>query len=416
MKFIFQQQFNEVLLRSEKKRTTILIGIFTFAICLQTVNFLFLEQTGMITKEMSSFTTIWLFPVTLTLFELMSLLFIKKRMKAVKKQVPLGFQYLNVSLEICFPTLIMAFVAREYPSVNVLQSPGVFVYFIFIILSTLRLNFWLSLYCGLLASVSYTFFSIFLYAHFSSDDGVKAIVLVLSGMAAGFVARQVRSGINYSLRESEKRHQVENLFGRQISMEIAEKMLENNGKIESKRMHVAIMFIDIRNFTLFATDRTPEEIVQYQNAFFRIVINTVARYHGVVHQFLGDGCMVTFGAPLPLDNPSEDAVHAAMELLSEVKKAGENGELIDTRIGVGIHSGEVITGNIGTEYRQQYSVTGQVVIMASRIEQLNKQFGTQLLISEDVFRSIGTPNLKAEGQEEVVLKGWNEAIRIYKIL
>jgi adenylate cyclase len=207
---------------------------------------------------------------------------------------------------------------------------------------------------------------------------------------------------------------VENLFGRQLSPEVAGKMLENGGRLESRRMHVAIMFIDIRNFTRFASGRSPEEIVQYQNAFFSIVINTVGQHRGIVHQFLGDGCMVTFGAPLELGNPARNAVQASEALLQALATAGDKGELLTTRIGIGIHTGEVVTGNIGTEERQQYSITGNVVILAARIEQMNKEFDSQLLVSEEVVRS-------AERQDEAVrlgsfpLKGWHEAVPIFKL-
>jgi adenylate cyclase len=179
-------------------------------------------------------------------------------------------------------------------------------------------------------------------------------------------------------------------------------------------MNVAVMFIDIRNFTRFAVGRRPEEIVHYQNAFFTIVIDTVSRYKGIVHQFLGDGCMVIFGAPLEMENPAGNAVLASISLLRELESARERGAIASTRIGIGIHTGDVVTGNIGTAERQQYSVTGSVVILAARIEQMNKEFDSQVLVSEAVARS-------ADRQQEatclgpVSLKGWHEPISIFKL-
>jgi adenylate cyclase len=175
------------------------------------------------------------------------------------------------------------------------------------------------------------------------------------------------------------------------------------------------MFIDIRNFSRFAASRKPEEIVQYQNAFFKIVINTVSKYNGIVHQFLGDGCMVSFGAPVDLENPSQNAVDAATNLLRSIDAAVQRGEIPATRIGLGIHTGEVVTGNIGTQERQQYSITGTAVIMASRIEQLNKQFDSQLLVSEDVIRSVAPGPVPVLCLDEVLLKGWQEPVPIYKL-
>jgi adenylate cyclase len=289
------------------------------------------------------------------------------------------------------------------------------VYFIFIILSTLRLNLGLSVFCGALASVSYVILSVYVYHHFDTNDSGRTLILFLSGVAAGLVARQIRGGINNSFKEAEKRHKVESLFGKQISHEVAEKMLENNGRMESRRMQVAVMFIDIRNFTHFAAGKTPEEIVQYQNAFFSIVVEIVSRHNGIVHQFLGDGCMATFGAPLSVVNPSQKAVTTAMEILEQLKKSSLSGDIIPTRVGIGIHTGEAVTGNIGTDTRQQYSVTGTVVIMASRIEQLNKELQSQLLVSEEVIRNIDSSSMTPKLFSDIPLKGFGESISVYQM-
>ena len=179
-------------------------------------------------------------------------------------------------------------------------------------------------------------------------------------------------------------------------------------------MNVAILFIDIRDFTRFAVDRRPEEIAQYQNDFFRIVINTVMQYQGIVHQFLGDGCMVTFGVTLELDNPSRNAVLASVRLLQALDEAQAGGELPATRIGIGIHSGEVVTGNVGTGEYQQNAISGSVVILAARIEQMNKEFDSQLLVSEEVIQSSGWRE-GATCLGAISLKGWKKDIPIFKL-
>jgi adenylate cyclase len=410
----FQQQLDKELLFSERRRIVILIVLFAAAVCLRLINQFFFraDEAGF---HFGSFSTVWLFPTVIILFESFSLIHINARIKANRKRIPLPLQYANATMEISLPSAIIIYIALEYTSYNVLQSPAVLIYFIFIILSTLRLNFLLSVFCGLLASLSYAAFSIFLYHRFTTDDAAPAFVLLFSGIAAGLVAKQIRKGINNSLQEAEKRHRVEGLFGQQISMEVAEKMLENDGRIESRRMNVSVMFIDIRDFTSFASGRSPEEVVKYQNAFFSIVINTVTKYDGIVNQILGDGCMVTFGAPLPTKNHSQKAVCSAIEILKQLQKAIKKGEITETRIGVGIHTGEAVTGNIGTSIRQQYSITGTVVIMASRIEQLNKEFHSQILVSEDVFRSIEQNNYDTQEYKNIPLKGFEKKVSIYKV-
>jgi adenylate cyclase len=414
MQKTFKQQLDKELLFSERRRIVILILIFSAAIVVRLFNQVFLKPDEE-TLRIESFSTIWLFPLVIILFELFSLLHINQRIRANSKAIRQWLQYINAGFEICLPSAIIIYVAKEYTSYNVMQSPAVFIYFIFIILSTLRLNPALSVFCGLLAAVSCASFSLFLYGHFNSNDAARCFILLFSGVSAALVARQIKCGINNSLEEAERRHKVENLFGQQISAEVAEKLLANDGKIESKRMEVAVMFIDIRNFTHFAAERSPEEIVQYQNAFLNIVIRNVTKHDGIVNQILGDGCMVTFGAPIPLVNPSQKAVNAASDILLELQEDVASGNIFPTSIGIGIHKGEAVTGNIGTSSRQQYSITGSVVIIASRIEQLNKEFHSQLLISEEVFRAINNQFMVVELYSGITLKGFDKPVSIYKV-
>ena len=414
MKVIFGENLNETLLLHERRRTMILIVLFAIGIGYRFLDLFVLKTTDPGTPTVT-FTNTWLFPVTILLFEVVSFIVISKHLRSNKKSIPFAARYVNTVIEVCLPSGMIFIIARQYPQFNVLNSPVVYIYFVFIILSTLRLNFWLSFFCGALSGASYFTFSYFLYEHFYASDGVKIAILLFSGIAAGLVAREIRTGISRLLVEAEKRHLAEHLFGQQISAEIAEKILENNGRMESKRMQVAVMFIDIRNFTRYASGKSPEEIVQYQNDFFRIVIDTVTQHHGIINQFLGDGCMVTFGAPVKLDNPSKHAVAAAIMLLQELNRLVEHGGLPATRIGIGIHTGEAVTGNIGTAQRRQYSITGSVVILASRIEQLNKQFGSQLLVSEEVIGSIEAHAATATSFGYVALKGWHKPVGVYKL-
>ena len=160
MNFVFQQQFDRELLHSERRRTIILIVIFSTAVAFRWVNiFLFTHDAQ--TLEIESFSTVWLFPLAIILFEVFSLAYINARIRTKGKRIPIIMQYLNTAFEICLPSLIILYVAGQHLFYNVLQSPIILIYFLFIILSTLRLNFGLSFFCGLLAAVSYSVFSFF---------------------------------------------------------------------------------------------------------------------------------------------------------------------------------------------------------------------------------------------------------------
>ena len=125
--------------------------------------------------------------------------------------------------------------------------------------------------------------------------------------------------------------------------------------------------------------------------------------------------MATFGAPLSKGNDCQNAVNAAMEIVSEVNRKSETGVISPTRIGIGLHSGKVIAGNVGTAVRKQYSITGNTVILASRIEQLNKEFNSQLLVSEEVLKNVNI-DLLTENMGPVKIKGREKPVNIIKIL
>src|SRR6478672_10449962 len=161
----------------------------------------------------------------------------------------------------------------------------------------------------------------------------RSMVLFLSGIGAAFVARQIRITIDRSLAAAEAGNKIVNLFGQQISKEIVHEMLESEGSLQSKLMKVCVMFIDIRNFTKHVAGKSPAEIVEYQNTFFKIVINTVTKHNGIINQFLGDGCMVTFGAPVTLENPAHNAVNAAIEIHQQLNIEIEKGNIAPTNIG-----------------------------------------------------------------------------------
>lgn len=401
MTSIFQQELDTELLKSERRRTVILIGLFTFAIGYRVVDMYIFNQ-DVPSESVQSFSSTWMFPIAVLMFETLSFLYISKRLRSANKHIPRIAQYMNVLFEICLPSLIVLFVAKQHPDFNVSQSPAMYIYFVFIILSTLRLNFWLSFTCGLLAAGWCLVFGL-MKENFYSTDAARCMIILLSGVAAGLVGMQIRKGVNNSVLVAERQQRIANLFGQQVSKEVAEKMLENDGKIESSRMNVAVMFIDIRNFSGYVADKRPEEIVQYQNSFFSIVIDAIESHKGIVNQFLGDGCMITFGAPLPLENPSHNAVEAALEILQRLEARIGEGKIAPTRIGIGIHTGEAVTGNIGTLHRQQYSITGNVVILATRIEQLNKEFQSQVLVSEDVYQSVGQHHSTAQRFADVLM-------------
>ena len=340
--------------------------------------------------------------------------------------IPFIGKLLNSTFEITVISFVLFTLSKDFTDpLTIMHSPLTLSYFFFIILSIFRLHPFLSAYTGLVASVNYIILSLmllesnnaslppFFQSHFLYF--VKGFIIFLCGISSGYVSYWVRSSISNSIKSLENQNQAINLFGQQVSREIAEVMLNQKGALESRVLKVCVIFIDIRNFASFAEKNPPEKVVAYQNAFFSLVIEVVNRHHGIINQFLGDGCMITFGAPIVLDNPCENAVISALEIIERVENASESGSIPVTRVGMGIHVGDAVTGNIGTELRQQYSITGNVVIQASRIEQLNKMYDSQILASREVMECITHLNVAGEEIGMANIKGMEEGLDLYKL-
>ncbi|MEM9361941.1 MAG: adenylate/guanylate cyclase domain-containing protein [Bacteroidota bacterium] len=215
------------------------------------------------------------------------------------------------------------------------------------------------------------------------------------------------------LENAEKR--IVKLLTQQVSADVAQELLSDSPD-EPGRQFVCIMFLDIRDFTPMAEKMSPEQLIEYQNNVFGFMINTVQKHNGNVNQLLGDGFMATFGAPISHGNDCQNALNAAIEIIRELKERNNSGLIQKTKIGIGLHAGEVVTGNVGNESRKQYSVTGNAVIVASRVEQLNKEYKSQLIITEAVQQYLHVPLEDHPVVKEIKLKGRQEPIKIFKIV
>jgi adenylate cyclase len=339
--------------------------------------------------------------------------------------LPRPLRFWSAFVETSVPSILILLGSRQLDPVYPLQSAAAYLYPVFIVLSTLRLDFSLSVFTGCVASVEYVTLSQVLGRGSEVAAGTpfswppfhhaKGGALVLAGFAAGFVGDQIKRRVTSVFRALEERQRIVNAFGQQVSPAIVEELLKQGPEIRSKRTFVCVLFMDIRGFTRLVEKMTPEEFVAYQNAVFGEAIAIVDRHHGVINQFLGDGFMATFGAPVATGHDCRNALSAARDLLAAVKALSDSGRIPATRIGIGLHAGEAVSGNIGSQARQQYSISGNVVILASRIEQLNKDYDSQLLVSAEVLREAGEDSRGAESLGAVQLKGRDEAMEIYRL-
>jgi adenylate cyclase len=205
----------------------------------------------------------------------------------------------------------------------------------------------------------------------------------------GFLARS----FNEMVDGLEEREHIRHTFGRFVSREVAEAVLNGRVPLAGERLEVSILFQDIRGFTALSERLDPVALLRMLNQFFTQVVAAVEAEGGVVKQFTGDGVMALFGAPQTRADHAQRAVRAALgvvERLGRLNEQLQDDGIAPLRIGVGIHSGEVVAGLIGPDERVEYGVVGEPVNLASRIESLTKDLATTILVSKDIAARLGS--------------------------
>jgi adenylate cyclase len=176
------------------------------------------------------------------------------------------------------------------------------------------------------------------------------------------------------------------------------------------------MFLDIRGFTAFSEAHEPSEVVAFLNSVFEFMIEQVNAHDGVINKFLGDGFMAVFGAPLSDNLCSKKAIKAALAIHETLESKKRIDEIISCEIGIGIHCGSVVTGNVGSEVRKEFTIIGDVVNVASRIEAQNKPLGTNILVSEDVWLEAGLElEVDSEPIKDVQFPGRREKVTLFQL-
>ena len=233
-------------------------------------------------------------------------------------------------------------------------------------------------------------------------------------MLAGAVGNQLRRQFEASIMAATARDRITNLFGQHVSPQVVERLMAEGASTESDIRRVAVMFVDFRSFTAGARSRTPQEVVDRLDGAFAILVDILDRHGGIVNKFLGDGFLALFGAPFEAPDPAHRAVAAAREMLEANARINEATSW-PLRIGIGIHFGEVVAGNIGSPRRKEYTVIGDTVNFASRLEALNKDFNSQFLISTAVRDAVGEACDDAVSLGEVAIRGYEQPMAVWRL-
>jgi adenylate cyclase len=263
----------------------------------------------------------------------------------------------------------------------------------------------LALLIGALAALEYGMFR------------YQATWLPVAGAVMTVSLIYVAQGAVAFISEQRKRREVRDAFSRYVSPELVDQVIANPGllKLGGDRRQLTIIFSDLAGFTTISEQLDAEKVSGIVNRHLSDMTDTILEHHGTVDKFLGDGIMAFWGAPLPDERQSENAVHAAIEMQkrmtemsAEVEK--ETGAKLAMRIGV--NRGECIVGNMGGNKRFDYTAVGDSVNLASRIEGVNKVYGTEILVSQAVVDAISN-GVRFREVDTVRVKGKNVGITVF---
>jgi adenylate cyclase len=354
------------------------------------------------------------------LFELWVHTAIRRNLKLDRDIAPIR-RYLGALIETSMPTVALAVHIENMGPVQALGFVMPLAYFIFIILSTLRLDFWLSTFTGAVAAVELYGMAMYYHPVATADPApdiwyhaARSLIVLICGILAGAVGLQLRRQFAASIQAATARDHVTNLFGQHVSPQVVERLMAEGASTASDIRRVAVMFVDFRSFTAGARSRSPQEVVDRLDGAFAVLVEILDRHGGIVNKFLGDGFLALFGAPFEAPEAAQHAVAAAREMLAAMDGINAASDW-PLRIGIGIHFGEVVAGNIGSPRRKEYTVIGDTVNFASRLEALNKDFGSQLLVSSTVRDALGEDGDDAVSLGEVAIRGYDAPMTVWQL-
>jgi adenylate cyclase len=420
----FQRLLNREILVSERRRMLILAGLQTFIFVL--ILLIATLAPGFVRSiyhdrlpehaalaALSAFIAYELFAAGLVT------IFLRRG-----RNYPVFGRYANALVETSFPTVLLFLLAGYLPAPAIVFGTWpALLYFLFIILSTLRLDFALSAFTGAVAAVElFALASIILHLAWRTEDPTFSIgyhltrsaVLFAAGLLAGSVGATIKSHFRRALAAASARDEVTNLFGQHVSPRVVEQVLAMGAAELSEMRRVCVMFVDIRSFTAAARSRTPAEVVDRLDAVFEILVDAVDRHNGIVNKFLGDGLLAIFGAPIDDPLGAANAVEAAREMLSAID-ASNVGNPWPIRLGIGIHIGQAVAGTVGSPRRKEYTVIGDTVNLASRLESLNKEVGSQLIVSDTVREAAREAIGEALPLGPLAVRGYEEPVTVWRL-
>ncbi len=276
---------------------------------------------------------------------------------------------------------------------------------------------WYGLKGALVASLAAsTVYAQFFISRTHLETASYAVVVL---QVAGFNLMALLTGwmVDRQRNQQRERDFLNETFGRYVSKEVRDEILAGRVSLKGELKEVTVLFADLRNFAGLVETIPPRQVVTIINTYFQAMSEAITAHKGLVVQFIGDEIEAVFGAPVALDNHRQHALEAALEMraqLSQVNLTLSKQGYPPLRHGIGLHAGKVVAANIGSPQRLSYALVGETVNIASRIQDLNKDFGTDILLSDDVQKRIDS-NLGIYPLKSVSLKGISNPLELFGI-
>lgn len=237
------------------------------------------------------------------------------------------------------------------------------------------------------------------------------------GVKTGDEIEALASGFNAMVDGLRERDKLRATMGKYMTQQVMDHLMAGRVELGGTPINVTILFSDIRSFTTISESMKASDLVKLLNEYFTEMVAVVTQEGGVVDKYIGDAIMAVFGAPVPKEDDAVRAVRAAIRMRKALAALNEKLVARGTqaiRTGIGLHTGEVIAGNIGSEERMEYTVIGDAVNLASRLESSTKEIGCDILISEDTYKLLDE-DFDCRPVREITVKGRNKPVMVYEV-
>ncbi|MBE9199128.1 MULTISPECIES: adenylate/guanylate cyclase domain-containing protein [unclassified Nodularia (in: cyanobacteria)] len=252
------------------------------------------------------------------------------------------------------------------------------------------------------------------------SDGVElhSINLSINTIADASDLQQVRGALVVMEDISDEKRLKSTMY-RYMTQELAEELLKlDDAKLGGDRKEVSILFSDIRGYTTLTENLEAEEVVSMLNDYFESMVEAVFKHKGTLDKYIGDAIMAVFGSPLPLENHAWMAVQTSVEMRHRLIEFNQRRHVAGQpriKIGIGINSDTVISGNIGSSKRMEFTAIGDGVNLGSRLESISKQYGCDIILSDNTFKPC-QDQIWARELDYIRVKGRNEPVAIYELV